>query len=80
MNKKTGNLSKRSRDDLNNLYKNNKKYRNGFINFVGDKAELSKDQNIKKRFKYNALNKLGVEILNKFFQSKDNTISFTIIL
>ena len=68
MKKKTGTLNKKCRDDLNDLFKNNQKFRDEFINFVGDKAGLSNDQITDKRFKYNTLNKLGVENLNKFVQ------------
>ena len=49
MNNKTGNLNKNGRECLNNLYKNNKNFRDEIINFVGDKAGLSNDQIIDKR-------------------------------
>ena len=35
------------------------------MNFVGDKAGLSKEQIIDKRYKCNTFNKLGKEKLNK---------------
>ena len=69
----TGTLNKRGRDDLKNLYKNNQNFRDGVINFVGDKTGLSNDQIIDKTFKHKTLKKLGVENLNKFVQSKENT-------
>ena len=73
MNKKTGTLNKKNTDDLNNLYDNNKKFRDKIINFVGGKAGLSNDQIINKRYKYTTLHTLGKGILNKFVQSQDNT-------
>ena len=72
MNKKTRTLNRKCRDDLNNLCKNNQKFRCEIINFVEDKAGLSNDQIIDKKFKHNTLNKLGVKNLNKFVQCKDN--------
>ena len=50
MNKKTGTLNKKGRDDLNNLYRNNQNFRDKVINFVGDKAVLSIDKIIDKRY------------------------------
>ena len=43
------------------------------INFVGDKAGLSNEQIIDKRYKYNTINTLDKENLNKFIWSRDNT-------
>ena len=65
MNKKTGTLNKKNRDDLNNLYNNNQKFRDEIINFVGGKAGLSNDQIIDKIYKYTTLNTLGKGILKK---------------
>ena len=70
INNKTGTLNKKGRDDLNNLYKNNQRFRDNIINFGGDKAGLSNDQIIDKRYKYKTLNTLGKEKLNKFVQSR----------
>ena len=73
MNKNIGNLNKNGRDDSNNLYKNNQKFRDEIINFAGDKAGLSNDKIIDKSYKYNTLNTLSKENLNKFIWSRDNT-------
>ena len=73
LNKKTGTLNKKGRDDLNNLFKNNQKFREKIINFVRDKAGWSNEQIIDKRYKYNTLNRLGRENLNTFIWSRDNT-------
>ena len=73
MNKKTGTLNKKCRDDLNDLYKNNQKFRDEIINFVGDKTGLSNEKILDKRFKYNTLNKLGMETLAMFVWSRDYT-------
>ena len=73
MNRKTKILNKKGRDDLNDLYRKNGKFRDEFLSFVGDKAGLSKDQIIDKRYKPNTLNMLGTEHSNKCVQSKDNT-------
>ena len=70
-------LKKKGRDDLSELYKNNQNARDKIISFVGDKVELSKDQIIDKRYKYNTRNKLGVETLAKFACSKDHARSLT---
>ena len=70
MNKKTGTLNKRSRDDSNNLYKNTQKFRYKNIDFVGDKAGLSNDQIIDKRYKNITLNMLGNEYLSRFIWSR----------
>ena len=51
MNKKTGTLHKKGRDELNDLYKNNQKIRDEIINFDGDKTELGNEKIIDKRLK-----------------------------
>ena len=73
MNKKTGTLNKRGRDDLTDLYINNQKFRDGIINFVGDKTRLINEMILDKRFNYNTPNKLGMETLAKFVWSRDYT-------
>ena len=57
MNEETGTLNKKGLDDLNDLYKNNQKFRDEVINFVGGEAGLSNDQIIDKKNKYITLNK-----------------------
>ena len=69
----TETLNEISRDDLNELYKNSQKFRDEYINFVGDKAELSNEKSLDKRYKNNTLNKLGMKTLSKFIFSKDYT-------
>ena len=64
-------LSKKGRNDLNDLYKNNQKFKDQIINFVGDKAELDREKILDKRFKCKTLNKLSMETLAKFTFSKD---------
>ena len=44
MNKMTGTLNKRGRDDLTNPNKNNQKFRDEIISFVGDKTGLSNEK------------------------------------
>ena len=66
MDEETEALNKKGRDDLSELYKNNQNARDKIISFVGDKVELSNDQIIDKRYKYNTRIKLGVETLSKF--------------
>ena len=73
MNKKTGTLNKKGGYNLNNQYKNNQKFRDTILHSVGDKAGLSNEQIIDKRYKYNTLNTLGKENLNKFIWSRDKT-------
>ena len=63
--KKTGTSNKKGRDDLNIPFKYNKKFRDEIINFVGNNAGLSNDQIIDKKYKFNTLNTLGEENLNK---------------
>ena len=66
MNKNTGTLNKKDRDNSNNLYKNNQKFRDKILNFVADTAGLSNEQFIDNRYKYKTLNTLGKENLKKF--------------
>ena len=74
MNKKTSTLNKKARDDINDLYKKNQKFRDEIVNFVGDKAGLSNEHIIdKKRLKCNTPNKLGVENISTFVQPRDKT-------
>ena len=56
-------LNKRGRDNLNNLYNNNQKFKDEFINFISDETELSNEKIVDKRYKYNTLNRLGRETL-----------------
>ena len=65
-------LNKKGRDDLNDLYKNNQKFKDETINFIRDEIELSNKNILDKRFKHNTLNKLGMENLAKFAFSKDH--------
>ena len=74
MNDETGTLNKNGIDCLNDLYKYNQKFRDENINFVGDKAGLSNEKILDKRYKYNSLNKLGTENLTRFVWSRDYTI------
>ena len=80
MNEETGTLNKKGLEDLNDLYKNIKKFRDEIINFVGDKAGLSSERVLDKRFNNNTLNKLGKEILAWFACSIDCTIALIDIL
>ena len=73
-------LNKRGRDNLNNLYKRNQKFREGIINFISDETEFSNEKIIDKRYKYNTLNKLGMDIFAQFAFSKDHARSLTGIL
>ena len=66
-------LSNKGTKGLNELYKNNQKFKDEIINFVEDEAELDREKILCKRFKYNALNKLGMETRAKFAFSKDYT-------
>ena len=43
-------LNKRGRDNLNNLYNNNQKFKNENINFISDETELSNEKIVDKRF------------------------------
>ena len=79
-NKKTGTLTKKGRDDLNDRFKNKQKFRDEIINFFGDKAGLSNEKILDKRFKHNSLNKLGMETLAGFAWSRDYTRSLIDIL
>ena len=63
-------LNKKGRDDLNDLYINNQKFRDEVINLVGDKTVLGNEKILDKRYKYNTLNKLGLEVLGMFAFSK----------
>ena len=51
MNQETGTLNKKVLDGLNDIYKNNQKFRDELINFVGGKAGLSNEKIFDKRFK-----------------------------
>ena len=64
-------LNKNGRDDLNDLYKNNQKFRDKIINFVGDKAELRNEKILDERYKHNTLNKLGMETLASAIMNVD---------
>ena len=75
MNEETGTLNKNGLEDLNDLYKNIKKFRDEIINFVGDKAGLSSEKILDKMFIYNTLNQLGKEILAWFACSIGCTIA-----
>ena len=44
MREETGTLNKKALDDLNDLYKNNQKFRDEIINFVGGNAGLSNEK------------------------------------
>ena len=44
MNKKSGTIHRKNRGDINNLYKNNQKFRDKLIKIVGDKAGLSNEK------------------------------------
>ena len=70
---KTGALSNKGRKNLNELHKNNQKFKDEIINFVEDKAELDREKILYKRFKYKTLNKMVMETLTKFAFSKDYT-------
>ena len=71
MSEETGTLNKKGLNDLNYLYKNNQKFRDEIINLIGDKAGLSNDKILDKRFKSNTLNRLGKEPLAKLVCSKE---------
>ena len=62
---------KNCRDDLNELYNNNPNFRDEIIYFIGDKAELSNEKILYKRYEHNTLNKLGMETQAKFAFSID---------
>ena len=49
MNAETGTLSKKGLHDLKYLYKNNQKFRDEIINFVGGKARLSSEKILGKK-------------------------------
>ena len=73
MNEETGTLNKKNLDDLNDLYKTNKKFRVEIINFVRYKAGVCNESILDIRFNYNTLNNLGKETLGKFVCSIDYT-------
>ena len=75
MNQEIGTLNKKVLDDSNDLYKDNQKFKNEIINFVGDKAGLSNDKFLDKKLNYNTLNNWGREALARFVCSIDYTIS-----
>ena len=54
-------LNKKGRDDLNDLYENNQKFRGEIINFVGDETELGNEKILDKRYKHNTFIKLVIE-------------------
>ena len=68
-------LNKRGRDNLNNLYINIQNIKDEIINFISDETELSNEKIVDIRYKFNTLNKLGMEILAKFAFSKDHARS-----
>ena len=68
-------LNKKGRDDLNDLHKNNQKFRDEFIYFIGDETDLSNEKMLDKRYKHNTLKKLGIETLATFPFSKDHARS-----
>ena len=72
-NQQTGILNNESKVDFNDLYEINPKFRDEIIDFVGDKAGLTNEQILDKRYKYNTLNKLGMKILAGFACSSDYT-------
>ena len=72
MDEETEALNKKGGDNLNDLYNNNQNFRDEIINFVGDKAELSNEKILDKRYKHNTLNKLRMETLAKFAFCKDH--------
>ena len=59
-------LNKKGEDDLKDLYKNNQKFRDDVINFIGDETGLGNEKILDKRYKYNTINKLGKEVLGMF--------------
>ena len=65
-------LNEKGRDHLKDLYKNTQKFRDEVINFVEDKTGLGNEKILDKRYKYNARNKLGTEVLGMFAFSKDH--------
>ena len=73
-------LNKKARYDLNDLYKNNQKFRDEIINFIGDETELGNEKILDKRYIHNNLNKLGMETLAKFAFSKDHARSLIEII
>ena len=73
-------LNKKGRDDLNDLYKNNQKFKDEVINFIRDETELSNEKILDKRFIYNTVNRLGKETLAKFAFSKDHARSLIEII
>ena len=62
-------------DDLHDLHKDNQKFKDEIINFVGDKAGLSNDKILDKKLNYDTLNKLSREALARFVCSIDYTIA-----
>ena len=68
-------LNKRVRDNLYNLYKNDQKFKDEIIIFISDETEFSNEKIVDKKYKYNTLNKLGMELLAKFAFSKDHARS-----
>ena len=55
-------LNKKGRDDLNDLYINNQKFRDEVVNLIGDKTGLNNEKNLDKRYEYITLNKQGMEV------------------
>ena len=60
MDEETEGLNEKGKNDLLDLCKNNQEFRDETINFVGDKAELSNEKILDKRYKYKNLKKLGM--------------------
>ena len=71
----TKTLNRKGITVLSDLYTNNQKFKEEIIDFIRDKTELSADQILDKRFKYDTLNNLGRENLKGCVQSKDYTRS-----
>ena len=73
-------LNKKGRDYLNDLYKNNQKFKDEIINFIRDETGLKNPKILGQRFKYNTLNRLDKETLANFAFSKDHARSLIRII
>ena len=73
-------LNEEGRDDLDALYKNNQKFKDKVIYFVGDKTGLGNEKISDKKYKYKTLNKAGMEVLGMFTFSKGQARSLNGII
>ena len=76
----TESLNGKGGDDLNDLYENNRNFKDEFLNFLRDETGLGNEKILDKRYKYNTLNELGMEVLGIFAFSKDHSRSLIKII